>query len=174
MPTIWLLGSSDFSARLAAQKGMPYVFAHHFAGKGTAAALELYRTEFRPSPECPAPRTLLTVNVAAADTAEEAERLALPQLLAMVALRTGAPLTAQRLVEDAEAVEVPDQHRGLLDAMRSRWVIGDGAGARDQLARMAETYGVDEVMVHPVAGAHAGEDPRTGPGREQTLRLLAG
>jgi len=174
VPTIWLLGSSAYSARLAAQKGMPYVFAHHFSGSGTAEALELYRTEFRPSPECPAPRTLLTVNVAAADTAEEAERVALPQLLAMVALRTGAPLTAQRLVEDAEAVEVPEQHRGLLDAMRSRWVIGDGACARDQVARLSATYGVDEVMVHPVAGAHAGGDPRTGPGREQTLRLLAG
>jgi alkanesulfonate monooxygenase SsuD/methylene tetrahydromethanopterin reductase-like flavin-dependent oxidoreductase (luciferase family) len=112
--------------------------------------------------------------VAAADTAEEAERLALPQLLAMVALRTGAPLTAQRLVEDAEAVEVPEQHRGLLEAMRSRWVIGDGAGVRDQVAGLAATYGVDEVMVHPVAGAYAGGDPRTGPGREQTLRLLVG
>jgi luciferase family oxidoreductase group 1 len=174
VPAIWLLGSSDFSARLAAAKGMPYVFAHHFSGSGTAEALELYRTQFRPSPECPEPRTFLTVNAAAADTPEEAERLALPQLLAMVALRTGAPLTAQRLVEEAEAVEVPDQHRGLLEAMRSRWVIGDGAGVRDQVARLAATYDVDEVMVHPVAGAHAGGDPRTGPGREQTLRLLAG
>jgi alkanesulfonate monooxygenase SsuD/methylene tetrahydromethanopterin reductase-like flavin-dependent oxidoreductase (luciferase family) len=153
---------------------MPYVFAHHFSGSGTAEALELYRTQFRPSPECPEPRTFLTVNVAAADTTEEAQRLALPQLLAMVALRTGAPLTAQRLVEEAEAVEVPEQHRGLLEAMRSRGVIGDGAGVRDQVERLAATYDVDEVMVHPVAGAHAGGDPRTGPGREQTLRLLAG
>ena len=44
VPTIWLLGSSDYSARLAAEKGMPYVFAHHFSGHGTAEALELYRT----------------------------------------------------------------------------------------------------------------------------------
>jgi luciferase family oxidoreductase group 1 len=174
VPTVWLLGSSDFSARLAAARGMPYVFAHHFSGSGTAEALELYRTQFRPSPELPAPRTLLTVNVAAADTAEEAERLALPQLLAMVALRTGATLTAQRLVEEAEAFEVPEQHLGLLEAMRSRWIIGVGAVVRDQVARLAATYDVDEVMVHPVAGARAGGDPRTGPGREQTLRLLAG
>ncbi|HEX5861475.1 MAG TPA: MsnO8 family LLM class oxidoreductase, partial [Nocardioides sp.] len=48
VPAIWLLGSSDYSARLAAAKGMPYVFAHHFSGSGTAAALELYRTQFRP------------------------------------------------------------------------------------------------------------------------------
>ena len=50
-PTIWLLGSSDYSARLAAEKGLPYVFAHHFSGHGTAEALELYRSTFRPSPE---------------------------------------------------------------------------------------------------------------------------
>jgi luciferase family oxidoreductase group 1 len=174
VPAIWLLGSSAYSARLAATKGMPYVFAHHFAGKGTAEALELYRTQFQPSPECPEPRTFLTVNVAAAETTEEAERLALPQLLAMLALRTGAPLTPQRLVEDAEAVEVPEQHRGLLGAMRSRWVIGDAAAVREQVTRLAATYDVDEVMVHPVAGAHTGGDPRRGPGREQTLRLLAG
>ena len=45
VPQIWLLGSSDYSARLAAEKGMPYVFAHHFSGKGTAEALELYRVD---------------------------------------------------------------------------------------------------------------------------------
>ena len=44
VPDIWLLGSSDYSARLAAEKGMPYVFAHHFSGSGTAEALELYRS----------------------------------------------------------------------------------------------------------------------------------
>ena len=57
------------------------------------------------------------------------DRLALPQLLAMVALRTGAPLTPQRLVEEAEKVELPTPHRDLLSAMRSRWVIGDAGRA---------------------------------------------
>src|SRR4051794_19949806 len=86
VPTIWLLGSSDYSARLAAEKGMPYVFAHHFSGSGTAEALELYRSTFRPSPELLEPRTFLTVNAVVAETEEEAARLALPQLQAMLAL----------------------------------------------------------------------------------------
>ena len=131
VPTIWLLGSSDFSARLAAGRACPTCSPTTSPGRALPRRSSSTAGEFRPSPECPEPRTFLTVNVAAADTAEEAERLALPQLLAMLALRTGAPLTAQRLVEDAEAVEVPEQHRGLLEAMRSRWVIGDGAGVRD-------------------------------------------
>jgi luciferase family oxidoreductase group 1 len=174
VPTIWLLGSSDYSARLAAEKGMPYVFAHHFSGSGTAEALELYRTHFRPSPELAEPRTFLTVNAVVAEDPAEAERRALPNLLMMVALRTGAPLGPQLLVEEAEKVDLPDAHRPLVDAMRSRWVIGDPAGARAQLADLAATYGVDEVMVHPVAAAHVGTDPDRSPAREETLRLLAG
>jgi len=174
VPTIWLLGSSDYSARLAAEKGMPYVFAHHFSGEGTAAAIELYRSGFRPSPEQAEPRTFLTVNAVVSETAEEAERLALPNLLMMLSLRTGSPLGPQLLVEEAEKVEIPDAHRPLLEAMRSRWVIGDAVSARAQLAELAATYGVDEVMIHPVAAAHVGTDPDRGPAREETLRLLAG
>jgi alkanesulfonate monooxygenase SsuD/methylene tetrahydromethanopterin reductase-like flavin-dependent oxidoreductase (luciferase family) len=120
VPEVWLLGSSDYSARHAAEKGMPYVFAHHFSGSGTAEALELYRSSFRPSPEQPRARTFLTVNAVVAESAEEAERRALPNLLMMVALRTGAPLGPQLLVEEAEKVDVPDGHRPLIEAMRSR------------------------------------------------------
>ena len=66
---VWLLGSSDYSARLAAEKGLPYVFAHHFSGHGTAEALELYRSTFRPSEALAEPRTFLTVNAVVAPTA---------------------------------------------------------------------------------------------------------
>jgi len=174
VPMIWLLGSSDYSARLAAQKGMPYVFAHHFSGQGTAEALELYRSTFRPSPELAEPHTFLTVNAAVADTAEEARRVAEPQLHMMLALRTGQPLTAQHLVEEAEKRELTADQRQLVEAMSRRWVIGDPAGARAQLAELAASYDVDEVMVNPIGGAYVGTDPATAPAREQTLRLLAG
>jgi luciferase family oxidoreductase group 1 len=174
VPTVWLLGSSDYSARLAAAKGMPYVFAHHFSGSGTAEALELYRSTFRPSPELAEPRTFLTVNVAVAETDEEAQRLALPQLQAMLALRTGGDLLPQRLVEEAEKVELPPAHLELMESMSSRWVIGTPDRARARIAELAATYGVDEVMVHPVAGAFVGTEAGSAPAREETLRLLAG
>ncbi|MFT4286585.1 LLM class flavin-dependent oxidoreductase [Nocardioides sp.] len=179
-PELWLLGSSDYAARLAAEKGLPYVFAHHFAGggngqssgEGTAAALRLYRERFTPSETLAEPRTFLTVNAVVAETTDEADRLALPQLLAMLKLRTGAPLTAQQSVEDAELTPVAEAHQGLLEAMRSKWIIGDPAYARKRIADLAAEFGVDEVMVNPVAGAHEGTDPATAPGREETLRLL--
>jgi len=173
VPTIWLLGSSDYSARLAAAKGMPYVFAHHFSGSGTAEALELYRSTFRPSPELDAPRTFLTVNVAVAETDQEARRLALPQLQAMLALRTGAELRPQLLVEEAEKIELAPAHADLVERMAERWVIGSPESARARIAELAATYAVDEVMVHPVAGAYTGTEPGSAPAREETLRLLA-
>lgn len=173
VPTVWLLGSSDYSARLAAEKGLPYVFAHHFSGTGTAEALELYRSGFRPSPELPEPRTFLTVNAVVADTEDEARRLALPQLLAMVALRTGGELRPQLSVEEAEKVEPAPGHRDLLEAMAQRWVIDSAERARTRIEELAATYGVDEVMVHPVAGAFTGTEPDASPAREETLRLLA-
>ena len=173
MADIWLLGSSDYSARLAAEKGLPYVFAHHFSGEGTGAALDLYRSSYRPSPEHPEPRTFLTVNAVVAETEEDARRRALPNVQQMIALRTGAPLHPQRLVEEAEAVEMTPEQRAFGEAMSQRWVVGSAEQAREQLDELAATYGVDEVMVHPVAGAAAGTDVRTSPAREETLRLLA-
>ncbi|MFJ9390356.1 LLM class flavin-dependent oxidoreductase [Nocardioides sp. NPDC101246] len=172
---LWLLGSSDYSARLAAEKGLPYVFAHHFAGNGTdtKAMIELYRSTFQPSELLSEPKTFLTVNASVAETSEEADRRALPQLLTMLKLRTGQPLTAQPSIDEAEKTEIPEAHQGLIETMRGRWIIGTAAYAKDRLAEMAEEYGVDEVMVNPVGSAYEGTDPRTAPAREETLRLLA-
>ena len=64
-PEVWLLGSSDYSAQLAASHGLPYVFANHFSGQGLERALDLYRTGYQPSEEHPEPQTFLTVNVVA-------------------------------------------------------------------------------------------------------------
>ena len=119
-PTPWLLGSSDYSARLAADKGLPYVFAHHFSGDSTASVLDLYRSSFRASDVSPAPQTFLTVNVVVAPTQEEAERLARPYVLAMVALRTGGRLGPQLSVEDAAEVALPESHAALAAQMGER------------------------------------------------------
>lgn len=171
VPTVWLLGSSDYSAQLAASRGLPYVFAHHFSGQGTARALELYRTAYQPSPEHPEPRTFLTVNAVVAETAEEARRRALPNAQQMIALRTGVPLGPQPLVEE---VSIPEQQASLAEAMMRAWVVDEPASARERIASLASEFGVDEVMVHPVAGASSGTAVDAAPAREETLRLLAG
>ncbi|KQV75883.1 luciferase [Aeromicrobium sp. Root344] len=172
-PRMWLLGSSMYSAHLAAAKGLPYVFAHHFSGQGTAEALEVYRSEFQPSDLAAEPVTFLTVNASVAETEEEAAALMLPNLHMMARLRTGQPLTALDLVEDAQALELHPQAAAIVDSGLARAVVGTAEQAATQIRELAAKFGVDEVMVNPVASARRGTDPRTAPGREQTLELLA-
>lgn len=172
-PRLWLLGSSLYSARLAAAKGLPYVFAHHFSGKGTEEALALYRSQFVPSELAAEPTTFLTVNAVVAETREEATALILPNLQMMARLRTGQPLGPLQLVEDAAGAELTPPQRHIVESGLRRAVLGTPAEAADQLRALATRFDVDEVMVHPVASAHRGTDPRTAPGREKTLELLA-
>jgi luciferase family oxidoreductase group 1 len=172
-PQIWLLGSSMYSAHLAAAKGLPYVFAHHFSGDSTAQALEVYRSEFRPSEQAAEPVTFLTVNAVVADSDDEAMALLLPNLQMMARLRTGQPLGPLDLVEDAERMDISPQARSIVEDGLRRSVVGAPTEAADQVRELADEYGVDEVMVNPVASAHRGTDPATAPARDATLELLA-
>ncbi|WP_402462900.1 LLM class flavin-dependent oxidoreductase [Isoptericola aurantiacus] len=173
-PTVWLLGSSDYSARLAAELGLPYVFANHFSGAGIDQVLALYRDGYTPSEAHPEPRTFLTVNAVVAPTATEAEERALPQLRAMARLRTGKPMGRSETVEEALASPLDSLGGQMVADMRSRWLIGEPDEARAEVARLAARHDVDEVMVVPVAGTYAGEPLEETPGRVQTLELLAG
>jgi luciferase family oxidoreductase group 1 len=172
-PRLWLLGSSMYSAHLAAAKGLPYVFAHHFAGQGTEEALATYRSEFRPSDLAAEPVTFMTVNASVAPTRAEAEDLLLPNLQMMAALRTGKALHALDLVEDAQATEVTAQERAIIESGLAKSIVGGPAEAADQIRSVGEYFGVDEVMVNPVGSAYRGTDPATAPAREATLELLA-
>jgi luciferase family oxidoreductase group 1 len=172
-PKLWLLGSSMYSAHLAAAKGLPYVFAHHFSGQGTAEALEAYRSEFRPSDLASEPVTFLTVNAVVAETRDEAMALLLPNLQMMGRLRTGQPLGPLDLVEDAAEMELSPQAQQVVESGLRRAVVGTPTEAADQVRALADEFAVDEVMVNPVASAHRGTDPATAPARDVTLELLA-
>ena len=175
VPEVWLLGSSDYSAQLAASLGLSYVFANHFSGEGLERALNLYRTQFKASANLSEPRTFLTANAIAAPTAEEAEARALPQLRMMARLRTNRPLTALESVEQAIAGAADFDGLGdsIMSSSRANWFVGTGDSVRSELAQFAARYGVDEVMISPVAGSYDGEPADASPGRIQTLELLA-
>ena len=174
-PELWLLGSSDYSATLAAAFGLPYVFANHFSGEGLDRALDLYRQNFQPSEHLDAPRTFLTANAVVADTASEAEERMLPQARMMARLRGGRPLVALETVEQAADAERSDHLAApLIDALRRRWFVGTGDETRAAVAAFAEAHGVDEVMISPVGGSYDAEPMDASPGRVRTLELLAG
>ncbi len=172
-PEVWLLGSSDYSAQLAAMLGLPYVFANHFSGEGLERALDLYRSQYRPSESHPEPVTFLTANAIAAPTAEEAEARALPQLRMMVRLRTNMPLTPLESVEEADAAPaLGGVAESIMAGARAKWFVGTGEDVASELRVFADRWGVDEIMISPIAGAYADEPMDAAAGRLQTLELV--
>ncbi|MFI7586794.1 MsnO8 family LLM class oxidoreductase [Spongisporangium articulatum] len=173
VPQIWLLGSSDYSARLAGTLGLPYVFASHFfAGAGTADALSIYRDTFEPSEAYPEPTVLVTVNAVTADSAEEAQQLALPALRQMARIRTGGPMRPVETVEEAAAAPTTPAEARMIEEMGRAWVIDEPSAAASRIRDLAGTFGADEVMISQVAGGREADDPQRYPARERSLELL--
>jgi len=170
---LWLLGSSEYSARLAAAQGLPYVFAHHFSGQGTEHTLRLYRDNFVPSERLSKPHTFLTLNISVALTAREAYAAALPQLQQMARLLSGMPLGSLATIEEAAAAEIAAPQQQMVDDMAERWVIDEPVAAASRIRALADRFGVDEVMVSPSLSAHAADNARTSPARIAALELLA-
>lgn len=171
VPELWLLGSSDYSARLAAQFGLPYVFANHFAGQGLEQVMALYRSEFTPG-VVDRPRSFVTVNAVVADTDEEAQARALPQLRTMARIRTGKPLTPAESVEQALAEPMDVRSEALIESMKRAWIIGTPDESARRIRDLARTADVDEVMIVPVGASRASEPMNETPGRTRTLELL--
>ena len=161
-PELWLLGSSDFSARLAGLMGLPFAFAHHFAGgPNTRLAFELYRSSFTPSVVLREPRSMVAVSVLVADDAAQAERLMLPGSLGFVRMRQGARPSRIPSLAEAEAHEWTDAERSWVEERNAQQAIGDLAHVTQRVADLVEATGADEVIVVP-----------QGPDLETKLRTL--
>ncbi|MCS4275019.1 luciferase family oxidoreductase group 1 [Mycetocola sp. BIGb0189] len=171
-PDLWLLGSSDYSARLAAAQGLPYVFANHFGGTVPDQAMQVYRSEFRPGAE-ESPRTFMTVTAVAADTAQEAEERALSQMIMMARMRTNKPMTKGLTRDEAIAVELDPIEQSVVEGMRQNWIIGDADTVASRIQALADRFGVDEVMIAPATAEDSATDLESAPARIRTLELLA-
>ncbi|MDP1819394.1 MAG: LLM class flavin-dependent oxidoreductase [Acidimicrobiales bacterium] len=163
-PDLWLLGSSDYSARLAGLLGLPFSFAHHFSAGNTLPALEVYRSSFRPSPVLDEPYVMLGVAVLCADTHERACWLARPGDLAFLRLRSGRPGRFPTPEEAADFHPTPAEREAIRNWSSSR-IIGDPAGVLDKLRALVATTAADELMVTTMV--HGDDD------RVRSLRLVA-
>ncbi len=143
---IWILGSSLFGAQLAADLGLPYAFASHFAPAQMMQALALYRATFRPSAHLEKPYVMLGFNVFAADAEAEAQFLATSMQQAFVSLRSGHP---KRLPppEDGYMNRIGPQERTLLDQVLSCSAIGSSDTVKLKLEAFIEQTGADELMI---------------------------
>ncbi|GAA0906834.1 LLM class flavin-dependent oxidoreductase [Streptomyces thermoalcalitolerans] len=153
-PPIWLLGSSDFSARLAGRLGLPFAFAHHFSARNTIPALELYRESFRPSEVLDAPYTLIGVAALAADEEREARRQVLAAALSMIRLRTGRPGLVPT-PEEAEAYEFSPMEREFVESWNADVVYGTPDEVRAGLDELHKRTGADELMITSTAPSGA-------------------
>ena len=146
LPPIWLLGSSDYSAQLAAQVGMGFAFAHHFAHFDAAAAMRIYREQFRPSAWRDKPYAILGIAAVAAETEAEAERLAATVDLHGVR-RAKGEFAALASPEEAAAYDYSPVDRSRIMKNRTRLFVGTATAVRERLMPLIEATQVDEVMI---------------------------
>lgn len=151
---IYILGSSPDSAVLAAQLGLPYVFASHFAPKYMEAAISIYRKHFRPSQYLKSPYMMICLNVIAAETDEEAnfEFTSMQQFFAGVVRSSQTFLPPP--VENMDDLWSP-QEKEIVSSMTSVTFLGSKDSIREQLTRFQEKYHADEIMVVTYIYDHA-------------------
>jgi len=143
---VWLLGSSLFSARLAAALGLPFAFASHFAPDAMDTALSIYRREFRPSPRLAQPHAMLGLNVVAADTDADARRLFTTQQQSFINLRRGQPGLVPPPIDAIEAYWTPTEKLGVERALACA-VVGGPATVQEGLADFIARHQPDELML---------------------------
>jgi luciferase family oxidoreductase group 1 len=166
---MWMLGSSMFGADLAAQLGLPYAFASHFAPDHLDAALAHYRARFRPSQWLDKPYAMAAMTVFAAETDAEAELIASSQQQSFVRLRTGNP--GQLLPPVANYREtLPMQAQSLLAHIGQASAVGAPATVREAIGRFVERTRADEIIVSGAAFDPAARERSL----ELTMEALAG
>ena len=151
---VWILGSSLHGAQVAAQLGLPYAFASHFAPDALEVAARVYRETFRPSEHLERPRFMLAVNVFAADTDEEGAHLRTSVQQAFARLRLGAPGPLPRPVEDVDAAIGPEIRAAVDRALRVQ-ATGSPATVRAGLAALIERHRPDELILTAQIHDHA-------------------
>jgi luciferase family oxidoreductase group 1 len=154
LPPIWLLGSSGYSAQVAAAIGAGFAFAHHFADYDAVSAMRSYREAFKPSSGFPKPHAILACAVVCADSDAQAQRLASTLDLNFIRRRRGEylPLASP---EEAQAFSYSAAERSLIARNRERLFVGDKEAMLSRLKSLIADTGADEVMVTSMLYDHA-------------------
>ncbi len=153
VPT-WILGSSIYGAQLAAQLGLPYAFASHFAPAMLEEALSIYRQTFRPSKWLDAPYAMIGAGVSAADTDEEAIYLRSSQVQAFSNLLSGRPGKLPAPVDDLDAVVPPYLQAQVAQAL-SCSATGSLSTVKLELQKLIDRYQPDEIILSGMIHNHS-------------------
>jgi len=148
LPEIWMLGSTDGGARIAAAHGLPFVFAHHFNPHFTEPALALYRDSFQPSQWLDRPRTIVAAAIVVGEDDADANRLALPAGISMLRLRQGRPAPLPTVAEAEELLtKLGPQEWDVVQDTLSRAIVGGPAKVESGLVDLIERTATDELML---------------------------
>ena len=143
---LWILGSSHFGAMLAAELGLPYAFASHFAPDHLIEALAIYRSRFKPSEQLDKPYAMVGVNVVAAETDAQAKRLATTQQMSFTGIFRGARGLSQPPIDDIETYWSPVE-KAQVTRMLARSIVGSTNTVRAGLESLIAETGADELIV---------------------------
>jgi len=143
---LWILGSSTFGAMLAAELGLPYAFASHFAPQQLMTALEIYRSRFKPSEQLDRPYAMVGVNIIAAETDAEARRLATTQQMSFTQLVRGTRTVSRPPIDDIETFWTPAEKTQVMQ-MLARSIIGSPSTVRAGLVALIAETGADELII---------------------------
>lgn len=143
---IWLLGSSLYSAQLAAYLGLPFAFASHFAPDLLMQALEIYRAQYRPSARHPEPHAMVGMNVIVAGSDEQAQRLFTSLQQRFLGMQRGQRGPLPPPVDDMDGLWSPAEKAGVA-RMLAESVVGSPVTVRAGLRATAERTGADEFIV---------------------------
>jgi luciferase family oxidoreductase group 1 len=143
---LWILGSSTFGAMLAAELGLPYAFASHFAPDLLLPALQIYRSRFKPSAQLARPYTMVGVNVIAADDDRQARRLATTQQMSFADIFRGARGLSRPPIDDIESYWSAMEKRQAMK-MLARSIVGSPATVRSGIDALVAETGADELMI---------------------------
>ncbi|MBC7669854.1 LLM class flavin-dependent oxidoreductase [Caulobacter sp. DWR3-1-2] len=142
---LWLLGSSTYSAQLAAALGLPFAFAAHFAPDQLMEAIAIYRRTFKPSEALAQPYVMICIGVCAADTDAQARRLSTSSQQQFLALRRGQPGLLPAPVDDIRAIASEAELAGLDHTFRYS-AIGSPETVRAKVQQVLDATGADELM----------------------------
>jgi luciferase family oxidoreductase group 1 len=143
---LWILGSSTFGAQLAAEYGLPYAFASHFAPDSLHSALQIYRARFKPSAQLSAPYAMVGVNIVAADTDAQARRLATTQQMSFTDLHRNARGLSKPPIDDIDSFWSPLE-KAQASHMLACSIVGSPETVRDEMAQFVASTGADELMI---------------------------
>ena len=164
-PVVHMLGSSAFGGALAAKHGLPFAFAHHFAPDDAVEVTRSYRRDFVPSARTKEPYVILAVAALAADTDDEAQRLAQSGRLRWLQFSQGLRDLPLPSVEEAEAHEWSEEERALAPG-GDGGLVGSGETVRRKLEQLCEATGAEEIMITTAVHEHAA--------RRRSYELIAG